>query len=251
MKKPKLVLVHGWAMHAGIFDAFKEDLSAHFEVHALDLPGHGELNQLNFALDSCLAYLQDRVESFANADGCILAGWSLGGTLAMQLALRCEAIKGLIAIAAVPQFLRSDDWPHAVQAAMLDKLGSDLKTDWERVVERFLALEVFGSANEKAELRWLKERVFARGKPNVDALQNALDVLRNVNLRMHLTEITVPNLWIAGARDRLCFPFAMQSAAQLSKGQYVELTGAAHAPFLSHAQIMIEHMLSFSARVFR
>ena len=36
-----LVLLHGWAMHAGIFGPLLDTLADDFELHLVDLPGHG------------------------------------------------------------------------------------------------------------------------------------------------------------------------------------------------------------------
>ena len=38
---PDLVLIHGWAMHGGVFAGLLERLGARFRVHVVDLPGHG------------------------------------------------------------------------------------------------------------------------------------------------------------------------------------------------------------------
>ena len=38
---PDLVLIHGWAMHGGIFAPLLDALAARFRVHLVDLPGHG------------------------------------------------------------------------------------------------------------------------------------------------------------------------------------------------------------------
>ena len=38
---PDLVLIHGWAMHGGIFAPLVERLSPQFQLHIVDLPGHG------------------------------------------------------------------------------------------------------------------------------------------------------------------------------------------------------------------
>ena len=42
---PPLVLIHGWAMHAGIFAPLTARLAEHFEVFLVDLPGHGRSNE--------------------------------------------------------------------------------------------------------------------------------------------------------------------------------------------------------------
>ena len=36
-----IVLVHGWAMHSGIWRLFARELAKHYQVTLIDLPGHG------------------------------------------------------------------------------------------------------------------------------------------------------------------------------------------------------------------
>ena len=38
---PPLVLLHGWAMHGGVFAPLVERLRSRFSLHVVDLPGHG------------------------------------------------------------------------------------------------------------------------------------------------------------------------------------------------------------------
>ncbi|WP_134954608.1 alpha/beta fold hydrolase, partial [Xanthomonas citri] len=38
---PALVLLHGWALHGGVFAPLVERLAPHYQLHLVDLPGHG------------------------------------------------------------------------------------------------------------------------------------------------------------------------------------------------------------------
>ncbi|MEO8742605.1 MAG: alpha/beta fold hydrolase, partial [Lysobacteraceae bacterium] len=38
---PPLVLIHGWAMHSGLFGALLDRLAERRTLHLVDLPGHG------------------------------------------------------------------------------------------------------------------------------------------------------------------------------------------------------------------
>ena len=38
---PPLVLIHGWAMHGGVFAPLVERMRARHTLHLVDLPGHG------------------------------------------------------------------------------------------------------------------------------------------------------------------------------------------------------------------
>ena len=39
---PELVLLHGWAMHSGIWGGVVDVLASEFRVNLVDLPGHGQ-----------------------------------------------------------------------------------------------------------------------------------------------------------------------------------------------------------------
>ncbi|MEY3517064.1 MAG: pimeloyl-ACP methyl ester esterase BioH, partial [Pseudomonadota bacterium] len=49
--KPHLILLHGWAMHGGIFAPLLPHLQAHFNVRCIDLPGHGSQRDSSLPLE--------------------------------------------------------------------------------------------------------------------------------------------------------------------------------------------------------
>ncbi|MDP1716716.1 MAG: alpha/beta fold hydrolase, partial [Burkholderiales bacterium] len=42
-----LLLIHGWGMHGGMWGGVAEKLAQHFNVYAVDLPGHGYSKEKN------------------------------------------------------------------------------------------------------------------------------------------------------------------------------------------------------------
>jgi pimeloyl-[acyl-carrier protein] methyl ester esterase len=57
----------------------------------------------------------------------------------------------------------------------------------------------------------------------------------------------MPSLWIAGRRDRLVSPAAMRAAADLApRATFVEVAGAGHAPFLTHAEAVASALDAFA-----
>ncbi|MBI0379466.1 SDR family oxidoreductase, partial [Streptomyces albiflaviniger] len=61
-------------------------------------------------------------------------------------------------------------------------------------------------------------------------------LLESTDLRGALPTLAKPSLWIAGQRDRLVSPAAMQAAAALAPGaQALTIAHGGHAPFLGHA----------------
>lgn len=233
---PALVLIHGWAMHGGIFAPLLRELVRDFEVHLVDLPGHGRSAERDVAFDprDCARRLAERIPSAT------WVGWSLGGLVALHAALDFPArVRSLALIASNPRFVLGEDWTLGVAREVFTQFATGLRTDWRRTLERFLALEAHGSEHAQAELRELKTHLFERGEPSLPVLEQGLRVLDGTDLRARLPELAMPNAWIAGRRDRLVPAAAMQWAAGQARGEYVELpTG--HAPFLSHAADVAE-----------
>lgn len=241
---PDLVLIHGWAMHGGIFAPLSERLSQRFRLHLVDLPGHGDSH--DYEPDSLEPSRVARAIAKATPPA-IWIGWSLGGLIALRGALdHPDHVHGLVEIAASPRFVRDHDWPHAVPATIFREFGAGLVAAFRPAIERFLALETLGSANAQEELRELKAHVFERGEPSEQALLDGLALLDRVDYRAELAALSAPNLWIAGRRDRLIPSAAMRWAAQQSaNGSFLEIS-AGHAPFLSHADEVAQAIIEFA-----
>ena len=228
---PDLVLLHGWAMHGGIFSPLVDVLRERWTVHVVDLPGHGHSRQLRtrLDLDAAAEAVFEVVPSIA-----VWTGWSMGGLIAQFAALtRPERVRGLVAIASSPCFVRAPDWPDAVDAMVFRQFAAELARDRRKTLMRFLALEVIGSVDASEQLRQLRQIVFDRGDPAAHVLADGLAMLEGTDLRAQLPALRVPSLWLAGAGDRLVPWRSMQSAAELAGGRYWGLPRSGHAPFLS------------------
>ena len=244
---PPLVLLHGWAMHSGIWGPVVAHFARTFRVHAVDLPGHGHsapiapctLDAIVAAVDSSLA---------AEARPLTLLGWSLGGLVAMRWAqLQPARIDRLALVCTSPKFVAGDDWPHAMPAEAIARFGDELHVAWKLTVQRFLALQVHNSEHGRATLAAMREQLWARGEPARSALSAVLDVLATTDLRADVPHITQPTVVISGGRDTLTPPEAGRwLAAAIPGARFEEIAGSAHAPFLSHRD---EFLAALEARV--
>lgn len=242
---PDLVLIHGWAMHGGIFAPLTPLLAERFRVHLVDLPGHGFSRDDDASVDA-----RDWAARIAAATPprALWTGWSMGGLVALHAALdHPQSVRGLVEIANSPRFVATGDWPHAVAPKVLETFATGLEHDYRATVDGFLALELIGSANAQSMLRDIKARVFERGEPPMRVLVDGLRVLETSDLRARLAQLTMPNLWIAGRRDRLIHPETMRWASQqAANGEYIEIDSG-HAPFLSHPREVAEAIFDFAA----
>lgn len=192
---PALVLIHGWAMHGGVFAPLVARLRERYTLHLVDLPGHGysRENATPLELDACV------VEIAARTPPAIWIGWSLGGLIALRAAAMSPQVRGLAMISATPRFVVDDGasgrpWPHAVSPQVFLQFASDLESDYRSTLDRFLVLDTIGAEHGREDLRTLRRQLFARGEPAPRVLQQGLVLLDETDLREELPRLEIPNL---------------------------------------------------------
>lgn len=238
-----LVLLHGWGLNAEVWQSIVPRLSPHFRLHLVDLPGYGR-SQHAGALT--LAEMAQRLLPHLPPRA-LLLGWSLGGLVATELALRVpQQVTGLISVASSPCFTARGSWP-GIKPDVLENFRTQLNSDFQRTVERFLALQTLGTDSARQDARRLKEVVLAQPMPPVEVLDGGLAILRDVDLRDELPHITRPFLRLYGALDGLVpRRIAAQLDDVLPASPSVIMEKAAHAPFISHPDAFCQHILDFS-----
>ena len=245
-----LLLIHGWGMHGGMWDGVAKQLAQNFEVHSVDLPGHGHSKYIsstgemrgNENLDEIVKQLASQF-----AQPLSVCGWSLGGQVALRWAqLHPEQIQKLLMVATTPCFVQQDDWDCAMAAETLQDFAASLLQNHTQSLRRFLALQVRGSEQERELLTGLRAQLFSHGEPDTAALKSGLAILRNCDLRKTLGQVSQPVLLLSGDRDTLTPLAAMQYMQKAMPNARLEtIKGAAHAPFLSHPQLFVQSVMSF------
>jgi pimeloyl-[acyl-carrier protein] methyl ester esterase len=241
---PPLVLLHGWAMHGGVFAPLVERLASRFTLHLVDLPGHGYSRDstVPLRLDACVEAVSAIVP---RAPWC---GWSLGGLVALHAATtRPDEVPALAMLCASPCFVKGEGWKHGVSADIFRSFAEGLRSDYRGTLQLFIALEAFGSDHARDDIRSLRGELFARGEPAAEALAAGLELLETSDLRRALPVLSIPSLWIAGHRDRLVDPRAMREAAALAPNSSAHvIEHAGHAPFLTHADDVAALLAGFA-----
>ena len=230
-------------MHGGVWDGVRDALARHFRLHIVDLPGYGTSPafgpyDLEHLARAVAAALPEKVR---------VCGWSLGGQVALEMALLFpDRIERLVLTSATPCFTVREGWPCAVPREVLLEFATALETDYEGTLKRFLALQTRGGDEVKTVLKRLRDILFTRGRPDVQTLRAGLNILLESDLRDRVTMIKTPTLLLHGGRDLLTpVGAAHWLAEQMPTAHLAVLTGAAHAPFLSHPAEFTEIVTGF------
>jgi len=235
---PPLVMLHGWAMHSGVWRDFALRLAQRYRVICLDLPGHGR-SAMGGATDLdeiCEVLMQAIPER-----SCHLLGWSLGGTLAMAMAERFpERVDKVVVLAGNPKFVQADDWP-GIKPDTLEAFADLLRSDVQQTLTRFLALQVNGLPHGKVLLTVLKQALQECPAAADAALAIGLQILKSADLRGFLLQNQVPIALIFGDKDTL-IPVACATVLKRlnPRLQVSVLASAGHLPFLTHTDELVE-----------
>lgn len=249
---PALVLIHGWGMNSTVWQPIIKKLSKFYRLHLVDLPGMGLSETMQpYTLNSLAEIVADQLP-----DGVNVLGWSLGGQVALRIALdQPEIVKKLVLVGTTPCFVNVDTittrpyWHAGVNASVFEKFSSNVATDYQKTMMHFLTLQCLGSKTATKALRQLKKQFETMPVPSSHTLMSALDILLETDLRAEVPNIMQPTFVIHGDKDSLAPVAAANWLAQHIQHALIRvISGASHAPFISHAEEFGDALLNFLAK---
>ncbi|MFZ0257619.1 MAG: pimeloyl-ACP methyl ester esterase BioH [Gammaproteobacteria bacterium] len=239
-----VVAVHGWGLNSGVWIETQRQLSAHYRVTLVDLPGYGESRGFEFSWQ-----LEGVVEAVADviAEPSVWMGWSLGGMVALAAAQRCpNKVRALVLVASTPCFVQKPDWPHGLAGKLLQSFADGLTQDYEATLWRFLTLQAGQGEGARSVIKRLRRELLQGGVPEQPVLRAGLAVLQSTDLRPLLGWVQCPTLMILGQWDVLVSPASAQAVSVLRPDwQVAILAKSAHAPFLSHQTAFLARLQVF------
>ncbi|MEZ2380713.1 pimeloyl-ACP methyl ester esterase BioH [Enterobacter sp. RCC_40] len=241
-----LVLLHGWGLNAEVWNCITGELASQFTLHLVDLPGFGRSRGFGaMSVEEMAQQVLDAAPQHA-----IWLGWSLGGLVASQIALtHPERVRALVTVASSPCFSAKDDWP-GIKPDVLAGFQKQLSEDFQRTVERFLALQTMGTDTARQDARALKQTVLSLPMPDVEVLNGGLEILKTVDLREALAALAMPHLRIYGYLDGLVPRKVVPVLDSLwPQSESLVINKAAHAPFISHPAEFCSALIALSQRL--
>lgn len=241
-----LVLLHGWGLNAQVWDCIALQLSTQFTLHLVDLPGYGRSTgfpamSLEKMAETVLAQAPERA---------IWLGWSLGGLVASQAALMAPSrVSGLVTVASSPCFSEQEGWA-GIKPDILAGFQQQLSEDFQRTVERFLALQTLGTETARQDARQLKNAVLSLPMPTSEVLNGGLEILKTIDLRSVLADISLPFLRLYGRLDGLVpRKIIAPLDSRWPQSESIIFAKAAHAPFISHPEAFCDALSAFKQKV--
>ena len=112
-KGDPLLLIHGWGVNSGIWVSLVDQLKKFFKIYIIDLPGMGKSSIISpYTLENLAKEIRVNIP----VDKCNILGWSLGGQVAIQLAIKNpQFVEKLILMSTTPCFVERHDWPYGVK----------------------------------------------------------------------------------------------------------------------------------------
>jgi pimeloyl-[acyl-carrier protein] methyl ester esterase len=238
-------MLHGWGFNAGVWQAVTERLAGSFQIHVVDLPGHGHSpspDGNNYSLASVIDTLLSAVPENAH-----WLGWSLGGTLAMAVALQQpQRVSRLVLVTATPKYVNGNGWQHGIDKNVFDQFTRQLLDDSEKTIKRFLSLQTMGSPDGRLLAQHLWKTLAVHPQPQLAALQGGLEILEQTDLRDQLNNIYQPTLVVHGDRDQLVPAGAARFlAANIKNSREKCFTGSGHIPFITHSDEFCQTITDF------
>jgi pimeloyl-[acyl-carrier protein] methyl ester esterase len=234
-----LVMLHGWSMSSAVFGEVAALLSNKHRVLCPDLPGHGGSSPLaEFSLHAMAEQLRCWMIQLAIPPAALL-GWSLGGQLALEMALEFpDQVQSLLLVSTTPRFCQSPDWPHGLPPTQLRLLERNLERAYEKTLGDFFQLQFEQESVSRERFREILQfAVRTSPQPELKTARETLAVLGATDLRSCLAAVRQPTQIFHGQIDRI-IPLGAGRfmAEQIPGADLCELIGIGHAPFLSVPQ---------------
>ena len=214
----RVLFLPGWGFKATVFDPLMETLGDAFQFDSVESAGYGDINALT----------DDLIDHACAAD--VIVGWSLGGLVAIQLALHePQHVNRLVLLATTPCFTQRSDWGAG--------MPGDVFNDFMQLAmnDPVMGLRQFVRLNSGARVNPVSRKLLGDNtiEPGHEALMAGLDTLQQTDLRKALPSLSAKVLVMQAGDDRLISLAAGHYLSRQSEGsQLAEFDCGGHAFFL-------------------
>lgn len=241
-----LILIHGVWMSSKFFIKNIDELSQHFTVYAIDLPGHGDSQFQegghtieHYAYDLSLFIKKHKLKNIH------LLGWSMGAFVIWDYlkSFGTELIKSNIIVSQGPTDFKWPDWEQgAFTLNDLIHMFRAVQGSPKALFESFLP-NMFKESIDQSQLQWM---LFENLKLSSNTAAAILIDQSTRDYREFIKTINTPTLLLWG-RDEKCI--SLKDATYLNqniKNSTLEIfENSGHCPFLEEPQRFNQSIIEF------
>jgi len=251
---PPLVLVHGLMTSSFSFRYVIEPLAQHFQVFVPDLPGAGRSDKPlvpHFSAQNLGVFLGE-LQRELGIRGCLVMGNSLGGFIAMHLALQDPEAISLLVVNHAPGI------PDARYKALRLLLSRGaVRSVFRRIVQHDVRKWVFRNVHYYDETLKSLEELDEYGKPlaTAEGMECFVKMLRETMhpaafedfvARLEKSPLRIPTLFVYARQDPLVPPRVGEALHRLVPGSQLEwIDGTSHFTHVDSPERMIATVLPF------
>jgi len=234
----RLVLLHGFTQGPGSWDPLLGALDPAYEIVRVTLPGHGPADgasaRVRLPFEAAAGAVAEAVAAAAGAEPATWFGYSLGGRLALRVAIdRPDLVGSLVLLGATAGI--EEPAARAARVEIDERLASGLERKGvERFVDGWLAQGLFSRLPRAAA------GVEERRAGTADGLAGSLRLLgtgAQEPVWDRLGELGMPVLLMAGEHDSKFSALAFRLAAGIGPSAGLSFVpGAGHAAHLERPQ---------------
>jgi pimeloyl-ACP methyl ester carboxylesterase len=205
-----LLCLHGHPGRGSTMSVFCDRLSQSFQTFAPDLRGYGRSKvKGEFEMADHLDDLEELLDRY-QIERCLLLGWSLGGILAFELALRRpDRFTGLIIVASSVRPFGNHppiSWQDLALTGIAGLING-VKPAWQWNIEQLAKRSLFRyliNQHTPTAYHYLAEEGIAAYRQTTPAAHRALNqaMAKGYNRLDAVSELTLPCLMLAGEGDR-------------------------------------------------
>jgi len=245
--RPVLTLIHGFAGSQRTWELMRPLLEPHFQLILLDLPGHGGVVPQPGVDLMCLAESIATFLTQAVRGPRCLCGYSMGGRIALHVALRFpESVSRLALISTSPGI--KDDNEREQRRNSDRELAQNIRHHGLEWFETYWSsLPLFATQKELTVDRqlWLKRERLANDPEGIALALEQWGTGEQEWLLPWLVEVKCPTLLISGARDGKYCALAELMNEMIPSSQFLAIPEAGHAPHIEQPSALAQELISF------
>ncbi len=246
-----LVLIHGWAMHTGVWQGFSDQMAEYCMTIEVDLRGHGASKTMP-GPHTFEQYARDLIallEHLKLRDAALL-GWSMGASIILKMyELGYRTTGSLVLVGANPSLVQRDDYKSGLAPVVIKRLFRQLQRDYESGLCTFLNLLCTPQEHERFSANAAYQSVMdAAACPDPEVALSTLTCLQSEDLRPATAKINAPTLIVHGERDEICLSTGGHFLADSIPGaRMLMLPDTGHMSFITRRERVVKAVLAFLA----